>query len=278
MKRLPVVAVLVALSVILFSFAKPPVSPISKSLIFPVAGKKSIIGSFWGAARDGGKRKHEGIDIFARKGTAVVAVSDGIIVSRGTTPRGGKILWLQSTSHPISAYYAHLDQHKVKTGEFVRKGQVIGTVGNTGNAKYTPAHLHFGIYKYTGAVNPLPYVKNSKKITVPSASRKLQPLAVKNNNKLHPIKKTPTNGTKLQASSIVRRIKIAADPLAQYLMTTQSHVIRVYEGRRETIGKWRKSPSIEYPYTITLADKKQVYINRSGQILTADGKQVGSVG
>lgn len=171
MKRFPVVVVMIVVSLISSSFTKSPISPISKSLVFPVAGKKSMIGSFWGAVRDGGKRKHEGIDIFARKGTPVVAICDGIIVSRGNTPRGGKTLWLQSTDHPVTVYYAHLDLQKARVGQFVRKGQVIGTVGNTGNARYTPPHLHFGIYKYSGPVNPLPYVKNSRKVVLPAAKK-----------------------------------------------------------------------------------------------------------
>ena len=185
MRRFPVFVAMIIVSLLTSSFStppvsKPPVSAISKSFVFPVASKRSFVGSFWGAVRDGGRRRHEGIDIFAKKGTPVVAISDGIIVSKGSTPRGGKVLWLRSSSHAVTAYYAHLDQHKVKSGQFVRKGQVIGTVGNTGNAKYTPSHLHFGIYKLTGAVNPLPYVKNSKKIVVPSASRKAQPPLAKN--------------------------------------------------------------------------------------------------
>lgn len=195
MKRFSVIAVLLVVSITSFSFVKTPISPsskspankyaVSKSLVFPVSGKKSFIGSFWGAVRDGGKRKHEGIDIFALKGTPVVAICDGIIVSRGNTPRGGKVLWLQSTTHPMTAYYAHLDHQKVKSGQFVRKGQVIGTVGNTGNARYTPAHLHFGIYKYFGAVNPLPYVKNSKKIAVPATLPKPKPALKRTSKRLN---------------------------------------------------------------------------------------------
>jgi murein DD-endopeptidase MepM/ murein hydrolase activator NlpD len=170
MNKLPVAALLVC-AFLSFSFNKKDPAPavskartISKSLAFPVAGKKSNIGSFWGDVRDGGRRKHKGIDIFAKKGTPVVAISDGIIVSKGSTPRGGKILWLRSFSNPWLVYYAHLDQHKVKQGQVVKKGQVLGTVGNTGNARYTPAHLHFGIYSWAGAVNPLPYVKYSPKV------------------------------------------------------------------------------------------------------------------
>ena len=143
------------------------VNAVSKSLVFPVAGKKAKVGSFWGDVRDGGKRKHQGIDIFARKGTAVVAICDGVISLRSTTPRGGKIIWMNSAKYGWSVYYAHLDKQFVKEGQYVKKGQVLGTVGNTGNAKTTPAHLHFGIYTWKGAVNPLPYVKASPKIAAP---------------------------------------------------------------------------------------------------------------
>lgn len=170
MNKLPIAALAIS-AFISFSFTKKDPTPaaskakaISKSLAFPVAGKKSNIGSFWGAARDGGRRKHKGIDIFARKGTPIVAISDGVIISKGSTPRGGKILWLKPFGQPWAVYYAHLDQHKVKKGQIVKKGQVLGTVGNTGNARYTPAHLHFGIYSWAGAVNPLPYVRHSPKI------------------------------------------------------------------------------------------------------------------
>lgn len=132
---------LFALILICFGFAGYaymniiPKPATSNEWVFPVWGKNSKIGSFWGDARDAGKRKHEGIDIFAKKGTPVVAVYDGVIVSKSTTPLGGKNLWLQSFRHPYRAYYAHLDDQKVKVGQVVRKGEVIGTVGNTGNAK-----------------------------------------------------------------------------------------------------------------------------------------------
>ena len=97
----------------------------------------------------------------------MVAISDGFIVEKDHTPIGGKTLWLRTADHRLTAYYAHLDKQKVKEGQFVRKGQVIGTVGNTGNALMTPSHLHFGIYKGNGPVNPLPYVKNATKVSSP---------------------------------------------------------------------------------------------------------------
>lgn len=142
--------------------------PDTAGMVFPVAGKKSIIGSFWGAGRDGGKRKHEGIDIFARKGTPVVAVADGIVMDAGITPRGGKTVWLRSSNDNHYYYYAHLDKQLVQFGQSVKQGQHLGTVGNTGNAKLTPPHLHFGIYSYTGAIDPLPYVKHLPKLALAS--------------------------------------------------------------------------------------------------------------
>lgn len=139
---------------------------------FPVAGRRSTIGSFWGAVRDGGRRKHEGIDIFARKGTPVVAVTDGIVVQAGNTPRGGKTVWLRSFTDNFTYYYAHLDKHLVQTGQTVTKGQHLGTVGNSGNAKLTPPHLHFGIYTFSGPINPLPYVKKLPKVPIPPKQKK----------------------------------------------------------------------------------------------------------
>lgn len=160
-----------------FSFKKKPapvnrVAKVSRSLVFPVSGKKSHVGSFWGDQRDGGRRKHEGIDIFAKKGTPVVAICDGVIASRDNGGIGGKTISLESEDYPWSAYYAHLDKQYVREGQYVKKGQVLGTVGNTGNARYTPSHLHFGIYKSSGAINPLPYVKHSPKISVKSKAKK----------------------------------------------------------------------------------------------------------
>ena len=147
-------------------------NPDTSGMVYPVAGKKSFVGSFWGAVRDGGKRKHEGIDIFARKGTPVVAVADGVVVEAGNTARGGKTIWLRSFNDDFYYYYAHLNEQFVRSGQTVKKGEHLGTVGNTGNAKLTPPHLHFGIYSYTGPINPLPYVKNLRKVAIPGNAKK----------------------------------------------------------------------------------------------------------
>lgn len=180
MKKFSLCLLFLTFAVISFSFAtnparKAPTKALSRSLDFPVAGKRSMIRGFWGDSRDGGQRLHKGIDIYARKGTPVVAVCDGIIVNRAHTPIGGNTLWLKSASHPWTAYYAHLDRQLVKEGQHVRKGQVIGSVGNTGNARHMPSHLHFGISPGSGWLNPMPYVKYSPKVMVSkTASQKKQ--------------------------------------------------------------------------------------------------------
>ena len=133
---------------------------------FPVSGKgNAAVQSFWGASRDGGRRKHEGIDIFAKSGTPVVASVDGYVMRTGNRGLGGKQVWLKESLLGSSLYYAHLDRIAVAKGTKVRVGDTLGFVGNTGNAKHTPPHLHFGIYKRYRAVDPLPFVK-----TYPSPS------------------------------------------------------------------------------------------------------------
>ncbi|WP_026464570.1 peptidoglycan DD-metalloendopeptidase family protein [Adhaeribacter aquaticus] len=136
------------------------------SLAFPVKGKDSrAVQSFWGQDRDGGKRKHEGVDIFAAKGTPVLASTDGIVSRVGESGLGGKVVWLSDIKLSQSLYYAHLDKQLVSAGQRVKAGDTLGLVGNTGNARFTVPHLHFGIYSFNrGAVDPYPFIqdKNTK--------------------------------------------------------------------------------------------------------------------
>ena len=131
------------------------------SLAFPVKGGGSqSIRSVFGDPRDAGARRHEGVDIFAPRGTPVVAATDGLVVRVGETARGGRVVWLLDPSRRVSLYYAHLDEHKVRTGAIVRAGETLGTVGNTGNARSTPPHLHFGIYASgEGAIDPDAFIR-----------------------------------------------------------------------------------------------------------------------
>lgn len=142
---------------------------VGPSLGFPVSGKSARVGSVWGDPRDAGARSHEGIDIFAPKRTPVVAAADGTINRVEETRIGGKVVWLRPDGRPLNLYYAHLDEQLVASGQKVRMGDTLGLVGNTGNARTTPAHLHFGIYGFGGALNPLPYVDQN--IKEPAAVR-----------------------------------------------------------------------------------------------------------
>jgi murein DD-endopeptidase MepM/ murein hydrolase activator NlpD len=131
---------------------------------FPVdTERENTVQSLFGVDRDGGARRHEGIDIFAPRGTPVIAAEAGYVVRVGDTPRGGKNVWVRGDQR--SFYYAHLDSIAVSPGDRVIRGEVLGTLGNTGNAVTTSPHLHFGIYKLAqGAVDPLPLVGRKKSV------------------------------------------------------------------------------------------------------------------
>ncbi len=127
---------------------------------FPVMGKNyRAIGSVFGDPRDNGRRKHEGVDIFAVKGTPVIAAVDGRITRVQERGLGGKVIWQWDNDRNNSLYYAHLDSQLVTPGQWVNVGDTIGLLGNTGNARFTPPHLHFGVYKRGyGARDPYPFL------------------------------------------------------------------------------------------------------------------------
>ncbi len=128
------------------------------TLEFPVAGKnKRAILSFFGDPRDGGRREHHGVDIFAKRHTPIIAPVKGTIRFVGTRGLGGKVVWLYDYKTGNSLYFAHLHEQLVERYQTVNPGDTIGTVGNTGNARFTPPHLHFGIYR-NGPVDPYNFI------------------------------------------------------------------------------------------------------------------------
>lgn len=149
---------------------------ISPSLGFPVSGSKARAGSFWGDDRDGGQRSHEGVDIFAPKLTPAIATADGYVTKVNEGGLGGKTVWMRVKDRNLHLYYAHLDQQLVQDGQQVKKGDTLGLVGNTGNAKNTPPHLHFGIYTGNGAIDPWPFVNKTVKTPAPVAAKELNGL------------------------------------------------------------------------------------------------------
>jgi peptidoglycan LD-endopeptidase LytH len=130
------------------------------TLTLPVEGAtRRSIQSYFLAPRDGGAREHQGLDIFAPRGTPVVAAADGVVTSVGTNRLGGNVVWVARPFRRESFYYAHLDTQTATAGRRVKAGDVLGTVGATGNAAGGPPHLHFGIYTGRGAVDPLPFLE-----------------------------------------------------------------------------------------------------------------------
>lgn len=100
-------------------------------------------------ARGGGVRAHEALDIPARRGTPVLAVEDGHIAKMFFSQPGGLTIYHFDDALEFSYYYAHLDKYAdgLREGMRVRKGQVIGYVGCTGNAAPESPHLHFAIFR-----------------------------------------------------------------------------------------------------------------------------------
>lgn len=132
---------------------------IGPSLNFPLkAANRKLIQSFYGVGRDNNTRQHEGIDIFSPRRTPVIAVADGTVTGVNQNNLGGNVVWFRPKGKDYTLYYAHLDEQTVTQGQEVLLGDTLGLMGNTGNAKTTAPHLHFGIYTSNGAVDPLPFV------------------------------------------------------------------------------------------------------------------------
>ena len=147
--------------------------------VFPVYGPSGF-GDTFGAPR-ATTGWHHGQDIFAALGAPVLAVADGTVFSVGWNEVGGNRLWLRDRAGN-EFYYAHLAAFSplAVDGGRVQAGDVVGFVGNTGDAETTPYHLHFEIHPssllflgYDGVVNPYPYLRawqHAKDVDFPSAA------------------------------------------------------------------------------------------------------------
>ena len=133
---------------------------------------KKEVADTWGAPR-GTDRRHEGQDIFAPKGTPILSATNGFIYKIGENNLGGQTVSVIGSGGRVY-YYAHLDSYAkgIAVGDRVSKRTVLGYVGTTGNAQGTPPHLHFGIYTWTGAINPLPLLTDRVAPTVTTVKRK----------------------------------------------------------------------------------------------------------
>jgi peptidoglycan LD-endopeptidase LytH len=155
----PIVAVRLALE-------EPP-----ETLPLPIAGIPPVaLRDTWGAAR-GSRRRHEGIDIFAPKGTPVRSTTRGLVFRVGQNKLGGNVVWIFGPGRQMH-YYAHLDRFgEFEPGDLVMPGDIVGYVGDTGNARGTPPHLHYGVYTPSaGAINPFPLLQQDQSVLQPRSS------------------------------------------------------------------------------------------------------------
>lgn len=148
----------------------PPILPVAAAgeFVLPVAGVRpdQLIDTFT-AARAGGARVHDAIDIMAPRGTPVLAAASGLVEKLFTSQAGGLTIYIRSPDRRMITYYAHLDSYAagLAEGQQVRRGQRIAAVGASGNADPAAPHLHFAILQTTqqanwwepaNAVNPYP--------------------------------------------------------------------------------------------------------------------------
>ncbi|WP_372917408.1 peptidoglycan DD-metalloendopeptidase family protein [Salegentibacter sp.] len=216
----------------LFKIQKRP------AYIFPVlAGMNNSIQSYWGATRDGGARSHEGIDIFAKRGTPVVAATDGRITYTGEKGLGGKQVWLRDNKRNQSLYYAHLDSIHPISGK-VKMGDTLGYVGNTGNARTTPPHLHFGIYKsYRGAIDPLKFVFQTPNLELENSIGEIHPEKLLVTSSRANLRNRPETG-----NSIVLKTLTANDTLNFLGKVRDWYHVRTFEDKAVYIHQSLVSP------------------------------------
>lgn len=134
--------------------------PAPTALPVPVEGVRSTaIADTFGAAR-GRDRIHQGVDIFAPRGTPVRSSTRGIVVSVREGGLGGRMVWVLGPGGERH-YYAHLEDWApgLQRRQVVQAGALLGFVGDSGNARGTPTHLHYGIHGAGGAYDPLPLLR-----------------------------------------------------------------------------------------------------------------------
>lgn len=125
--------------------------------------KKGYISSLFGNRRDpinGNQRHHNGLDIAANKGSKIYAIANGFVTFKGKKGAYGNLLEINH-SESLKSRYAHLDSFSVKKGQLVRKGDLIGTVGETG--RVTGPHLHLEIKENNKIIDPNIYLKSALK-------------------------------------------------------------------------------------------------------------------
>jgi murein DD-endopeptidase MepM/ murein hydrolase activator NlpD len=148
--------------------AEAPADPLAaRRLLIPVKGlRREELRDNFDEKR--GMRRHHALDIMAKRGTPVVAVDDGRVVRVRRHLLGGLTVYQYDPEEKYAYYYAHLDRYAngLEEGQVLKRGELIGYVGSTGNAPASAPHLHFAITAmdhqkrwFRGKpVNPYPYL------------------------------------------------------------------------------------------------------------------------
>ena len=140
MKRIFLITISIIAAIVLIGMLIP------QNLMMPVVGADSNDynhQTFWYEGW-GTSIVHKGVDVFAKRGTSVHSATWGVVLATAERGKGGKFVVVLGPKWRLH-YYAHLDEIRTKPFSFVTQESEIGTVGNTGNAITTPAHLHYGI-------------------------------------------------------------------------------------------------------------------------------------
>jgi peptidoglycan LD-endopeptidase LytH len=157
-------------------FQGRPAPLAANSLEFPVLLLNGVrLQDSFGERRAAGARTHHALDIMAPRYTPVRAVAEGVIAKTSSGGAGGLALYLVDPSGGYCFYYAHLEAYApgIREGQPVRRGDVIGFVGTTGNAPESAPHLHFAVFELRDrnrwwggrAINPYPLLKLSANLT-----------------------------------------------------------------------------------------------------------------
>lgn len=172
-----IIIALLALAIV--TFQSPEAAMADDAFVieyFPHVDTASEFHNDWGAGRPGGRR-HKGTDIFSDKLTPVRAVADGFVERVRESPRSGWYVWIRHAGG-YSSWYMHLNDDEpgtdngrggeayaiaegIEKGAFVSAGQVIGFVGDSGNAEHTRPHTHFELHADGRAINPYPYLADA---------------------------------------------------------------------------------------------------------------------
>ena len=194
-----------------------PQPPVQGKVSFGFGQKSAVLGD--------DSKTHKGVDIKARRGTIVQAAGDGKVIAATSRYQGkrawGKVVVIDH-GHGLVTRYAHLDSYRVKKGDRVKAGNVIGAVGSTG--KSTGPHLHFEVIQDGEQIDPAPVIAVAKPMPAPDPV-------------LAPVPNVDPVIKSTRAITISPAPSIAASPKAVTKVTPHDRVDDKLEGRFENLGE-----------------------------------------